>query len=144
MASKRSVITYLKKVIKERGLSEKEFSNHFSNKRVNLIKCLNKQELEAFEKTMLLFTDKYLLDGVYVVMFDMKVIPSILNDNNDELIIDYLKTNNHINHYTNEMIVINHTIDKIKIVAPFSNLTYIEKYILVKFLGDIYLKIISN
>jgi len=140
MEDKKIIVKYLRNILKQRELSEKDFAFFLSKGRTKLIKRLTCQELEEIKNTMLFFDDTALLNGIYTIMKEMNVIPSMDCTTRDSLIIGFLKCENHITQDTNELNVINHKTDTIKIVAPFENLTYIEKYIIAKFAGDIYLK----
>ena len=136
----KEVLRQVKKTLSDRRLIEADFALSLSEGRENKIKNLHALELQKLHSILVYFDDKALLKGIYEIMMELKVIQSLSSESKDFDIIKFLKNKGFITNFTNELPVKNHTSKTIIIQEPLSKMTYIEKYVLVKLLGDFYIK----
>lgn len=138
MFNKNPLATKIKNELKLRGISERQkaICLRHSNGRTDNIKKLSAIESEKILKVLSEFTDETLLKHVYLAALELSIItqpsPSIINNN---LIIDFLKSEKVIHPETNEMPIQNLK-RKVKIVTPFKHLKFGEKELLLSVLGE--------
>ncbi len=142
MFNKNSLADKIKKELKIRGISERQkaLCLRHSNGRTDNIKKLSAIESEKILQALSQFTDETLLNHIYGTALELSIItqsvPSMINDN---LIIDFLKSEKVIHPETNEM-PIQDSQRKVKIVTPFEHLKFDEKELLLSVLGGSLIK----
>lgn len=124
--------------LKERGIETraKQIALRHSNGRTDNMKRLTPEEVDFVLAALREFTDDKLLQAIYDAAFGLKIIPSQLRSlDNDELIIAFLKKQGIMNYYTNEVAAVN-PVCIVIISAPFSNLKFNVKELLLSVLCD--------
>jgi len=141
-----SNINQIKKILKERGLWEREkaLAKRHSNNRVDCIKNMTTSEAVVFLKVLNELTDESLLQNIYLAAKELHIIGNNQpSTNNDSLIITYLKARYSIDFDTNEMEVAG-SIKTVKIISPFCNLRYVEKELLLSVLCEYIIEYLSK